>query len=235
MKSWDKLPEELKNKKVKKYYDLLKRKRVSLFFKRLFDIIVSLIMLIILSPILIILAILIKIDSKGPVFYRQLRVTKYNRDFRIFKFRTMRQDADKMGPLITVGEDKRITRVGRLIRKGRIDELPQLINVLIGDMTFVGTRPEVRRYVDKYTDEMKATLLLKAGITSPASIMYHNEDEIMEKYTSKGESVDDVYLKRVLPDKMKYNLMYLKEFNFFRDIKIMIDTFLVVAHIKKIK
>ena len=235
MKSWDKLPKELKNKKVKKYYDLLKKKRVSLFFKRLFDIVVSLIMLIILSPILIILAILIKIDSKGPVFYRQLRVTKYNKDFRIFKFRTMRQDADKMGPLITVGEDKRITRVGKFIRKGRIDELPQLINVLIGDMTFVGTRPEVRRYVDKYTDEMKATLLLKAGVTSPASIMYHNEDEIMEKYTSKGESVDDVYLKRVLPDKMKYNLMYLKEFNFFRDIKIMIDTFLVVAHIKKIK
>ena len=235
MKSWDKLPEELKNKKVKKYYDLLKKKRVSLFFKRLFDIVVSLIMLIILSPILIILAILIKIDSKGPVFYRQSRVTKYNKDFRIFKFRTMRQDADKIGPLITVGEDKRITRVGKFIRKGRIDELPQLINVLIGDMTFVGTRPEVRRYVDKYTDEMKATLLLKAGITSPASIMYHNEDEIMEKYTSEGESVDDVYLKRVLPDKMKYNLMYLKEFNFFRDIKIMIDTFLVVAHIKKIK
>lgn len=235
MKSWDKLPEELKNKKVKKYYSILKKKRVSLFFKRLFDIVVSLIMLVILSPILIILAILIKIDSKGPVFYRQLRVTKYNKDFRIFKFRTMRQDADKIGPLITVGEDKRITRVGKFIRKGRIDELPQLINVLIGDMTFVGTRPEVRKYVDKYTDEMKATLLLKAGITSPASIMYHNEDEIMEKYTSKGESVDDVYLKRVLPDKMKYNLTYLKEFNFFRDIKIMIDTFLVVAHIKKIK
>ncbi len=235
MKSWDKLPKELKSKEVKKYYEILKKKRVSLFFKRIFDIVMSLFLLIILSPILIILAILIKIDSKGPVFYRQSRVTTYNKDFRIFKFRTMRQDADKIGPLITVGEDNRITRIGKLIRKCRLDELPQLINVLVGDMTFVGTRPEVRKYVEKYTKEMNATLLLKAGVTSPASIMYHDEDEIMKKYTSKGESVDDVYLKRVLPDKMKYNLKYLEEFNFFKDIKIMIDTFLVVAKIKKVK
>lgn len=232
MKNWDKLPKELKNKETKKYYDILEKKRVALFFKRLFDIIVSLLMLIALSPIILILALLIKLDSKGPVFFRQVRVTQYNRDFKIFKFRTMKQNADKKGPLITVGDDNRITKVGKMIRKFRLDELPQLINVLIGDMTFVGTRPEVRKYVDKYTKVMNATLLLRAGITSPTSILYRFEDEIMEKYTSKGEGVDDVYLKRVLPDKMKYNLSYIEKFNFFRDIKIMVDTFLAIIGLK---
>ena len=154
---YEKLPENLKNEKVKEYYDILSKKKISLVIKRIFDIIVALILLILLSPIILILAIMIKIDSKGPVFYRQERITTYGKIFRIFKFRTMVQNADKVGTLVTVGNDSRITRVGKLIRKVRLDELPQLINVLKGEMTFVGTRPEVKKYVDKYTEEMKAT------------------------------------------------------------------------------
>ena len=225
---WEKLSEEFKNTSCKEYYDILSKKRGSLLIKRLFDIVVSLIMLIILSPVFIILAIAIKIDSKGPVFYRQQRVTTYNKKFRIFKFRTMVQNADKIGSLITVGQDNRITRVGKLIRKCRLDELPQLINVLMGDMTFVGTRPEVEKYTTCYTDEMMATLLMPAGITSIASIKYKDEDEIINEYIKKGETIDDIYVNRVLPEKMKYNLEYINKFSFFGDIKIMISTVLAV-------
>ncbi len=228
MKRWNDIPDFMKNKEVKKYYDILSSKKIDLFFKRLFDVIASLLGLIIASPILLVLAIAIKIDSKGPVFYRQERITRYGKKFKIFKFRTMVCNADKIGSLITVENDSRITKVGNLIRKSRLDEFPQLINVLIGDMTFVGTRPEVEKYVNKYDDKMKATLLMRAGITSNASIEYRNEDEVINKYLKKGETVDDIYVNRVLPKKMKYNLEDIEKFNIFRELKICINTVIAV-------
>ena len=187
-------------------------------------IVASLILLILISPILLILAIAIKIDSKGPVFYRQKRITTYGREFKIFKFRTMVVDADKKGTLVTLKNDSRITRVGNKIRKCRLDEVPQLINILIGDMSFVGTRPEVKKYVDRYTNSMMATLLMPAGVTSKASIEYKDEDVIIDKYVKKGEEVDEIYTKRILPEKMKYNLEYIKDFNILEDIKTCIKT-----------
>lgn len=225
---WERLPEEMKNREVRKYYDILDKKRAGLALKRGFDIVVSLIMIILLSWLILILAAAIKIDSRGPVFFRQIRVTTGNRDFRIFKFRTMVNNADLMGPAVTAGNDSRITRVGSRIRKCRLDELPQLFNVLKGDMTFVGTRPEVRKYVDRYTDEMMATLLLPAGITSPASICFKDEDEIIDIFTAKGKTVDEAYMENVLPEKMKYNLEYIKDFGFFKDIGLMFKTFVSV-------
>ena len=175
LKSFDKLPKEFQNKEVRKYYDILKKKRFNLVLKRIFDIVCSVILLILLLPVFLILAIWIKIDSKGPVFYRQERVTKYGKIFRIYKFRTMVTNADKIGSLVTLSNDSRITKVGNKIRKCRLDELPQLINVLKGEMSFVGTRPEVSKYVDKYTKEMMATLLMPAGVTSSASIKYKDD------------------------------------------------------------
>ena len=228
LKKWEDLSDNLKNEETEKYYKILSNKKTHLFFKRLIDITGSLILLIFLSPILLIMGILIKLDSKGPVFYRQERVTTYGRVFKIFKFRTMVQNADKIGSLVTLGEDPRITRVGKIIRKFRIDEFPQVINILIGDMSFVGTRPEVKKYVDKYTDEMKATLLMPAGVTSTASIKYKDEDEIISTYLNKGEKVDDIYINRVLPEKMKYNLEYITKFSVFYDIKICIQTVIEV-------
>ncbi len=224
LKKYENLPKDLQNDEVKKYYDILAKKKGNLFLKRIFDIFMSLILLILLSPVFLILAIWIKVDSKGPVFYRQERITTYGKKFRIFKFRTMVQDADKKGSLITLGEDSRITKIGNKIRKCRLDEIPQLLNILKGDMSFVGTRPEVTKYVDKYTDEMKATLLMPAGVTSKASIEYKDEDEIMDKFLNEGEKVDDIYIQHVLPEKMKYNLEYIEKFNLLEDIKICIKT-----------
>ena len=229
LKKFSDLPKFMQNDDVKKYYDILHKKRFGLFIKRAFDIVISLILLIILSPLLLIISLLIKIDSKGPVFYRQSRITKYGKEFRIFKFRTMIVGADKRGSLVTLKDDDRITRVGNKIRKIRLDELPQLLNVFIGDMSFVGTRPEVKKYVDCYSDEMSATLLMAAGITSDASIMYKDEDKVIEKYLKNGEKVDDIYVKRIMPEKMKYNLDYIKKFNVFRDLKICINTVVKVG------
>lgn len=225
---YDKLPDFMKNKEVKYYYDILRKKRFQLFLKRLFDIIMSLILLILISPILLIIGITIKIDSKGPIFYRQTRITKYGKEFKIFKFRTMVVNADKIGSLVTTNNDSRITRVGSKIRKIRLDELPQLINILLGDMSFVGTRPEVKKYVDMYSNEMYATLLLPAGVTSKASIEFRNEDEIISKY-SKNDNVDNIYVKKVLPEKMKYNLEYLKHFSILLDLKLCINTVIKVG------
>ena len=213
---------------VKKYRENIQKKKVSLFLKLFFDRGLALLMLIPLSPIILGIAIWIKLDSEGPVFYRQERITTYGRTFKIFKFRTMVKDADKMGAAVTQQNDPRISKVGHKLRKVRLDELPQLINVLIGDMSFVGVRPEVAKYVDRYTDEMNATLLLPAGITSPASIEYKDEDEVIEKYKGSGRSIDDIYVEEILPDKMKYNLKYIKEFSVINDIKIMIRTALAV-------
>ena len=226
LKDWEQLPEELQLAEVKPYYEILKKKKLSLILKRIFDIIVSFIMLIILLPVFIFLGIAIKIDSKGPVFFRQERITQYGKTFKIFKFRTMVNNAEKLGTQVTVGNDARITKVGKFIRDCRLDEIAQLLNILTGDMTFVGTRPEVRKYVNHYTKEMMATLLLPAGITSLASIYYKDEAKLLDK----SNSPDKTYVEEVLPGKMKYNLQSIKDFNFFEDIKTMIKT--VVAVIK---
>ena len=223
LRKWEKLPPEMQTEEVRHYYDILKKKRVSLFFKRAFDIVVSLVMLILLSPAFLILAIAIKLDSKGPVFYRQVRVTSYGKRFRIFKFRTMVQNADK-GSQVTVKGDARVTRVGAKIRKYRLDEISQLIDVLRGTMTFVGTRPEAVKYVEAYTPEMMATLLLPAGVTSIASIMYKDEEKLLDG----AEDTDRVYVERVLPDKMRYNLYAIEHFGFWRDIGTMWRTVLAV-------
>ncbi len=222
MKNWNKLPQEFQCEEVRTYYESLKKKKLSRFFMRLFDIVMSFFPLIILSVFFIIIAILIKLTSKGPVFYRQVRVTRYNKDFKIFKFRTMVQDADKKGSLVTTKNDSRITRIGKFLRKTKLDELPQLINVFLGQMTFVGTRPEVRKYVDKYSKEMLATLLMPAGITASASIKYKDEASLIENATD----VDDVYINQILPDKMKYNLEDIMKYNFFREIGLIFKTVL---------
>ena len=224
LKKWEELPESLKNDAVRPYYDLLTKRRGSLLLKRCFDIVVSALMLLVLSPVFLVLAIAIKLDSPGPVFYRQVRVTQYGKEFRIFKFRSMVSDADKRGSLVTVSGDSRITRVGHVIRNCRLDELCQLIDIFRGTMTFVGTRPEVPKYVDAYTPEMLATLLLPAGVTSRASILYKDEAELLDQ----AQDVDAVYINEVLPEKMKYNLEELKEFSFLSDIKTMFRTVFAV-------
>lgn len=214
LKKWEDLPERLRTDAVRPYYESLEKKKGSLIAKRLFDIVVSALILIIISPVFLILAIAIKLDSPGPVFYRQERVTQYGKTFRIFKFRTMVSNADKIGTQVTVGNDSRITRVGRLIRKCRLDEVSQLIDIFRGTMTFVGTRPEVPKYVAAYTPEMMATLLLPAGVTSLASIMYKDEDQLL----SDAEDVDKTYVEDILPDKMRYNLQAITDFSFWNDI-----------------
>ena len=225
MLNWDKLPEEIKVDAVKPYYNCLKKRVLSCFLKRIFDIIASFCLIVLLLPVMLFLAIWIKSDSSGPVLYKSERITRYGKPFTIFKFRTMITDADKKGANITVSGDSRITRVGGKIRKIRLDELPQLFNVLLGQMSFVGTRPEVAKYVATYTDEMMATLLMPAGITSEASIAFRDEDELMSELVSTGLSVDDAY-QRVLQEKMKLNLNYIKNFSFIRDIKICLKTLL---------
>ncbi|WP_314255053.1 sugar transferase [Abiotrophia defectiva] len=228
MKKFESLPAELQNEQVRPYFEALAAKRGQLFLKRAFDILVSAILLLLLSPILLFFAIWIKLDSPGPVFYRQERVTTYGRIFRIFKFRTMKVDADKMGSLVTLKNDDRITRVGHVIRRYRLDELPQLLNILTGDMSLVGTRPEVAKYVAAYTPEMKATLLLPAGVTSTASILFKDEEELIAKFILEGMEVDDIYITKVLPEKMHYNLSYLKNYSFLGDLKLMVRTVLKV-------
>lgn len=224
LRSFEKLPPELRDDSVRTYYDILAKKRFSLFFKRLTDILIALILLIFLLIPMAVIAIIVKTNSKGPVFYRQERVTTYNRRFKILKFRTMTVGADKAGALVTSANDARITSVGKTLRKFRLDELPQIFHVFTGKMSFVGTRPEVPRYVGRYQPEMMATLLMPAGITSLASIRYKDEDEIIGAVSDPSE-VDRIYVDQILPEKMKYNLEYLKEFSFFGDIKLMISTF----------
>lgn len=220
MKRWDKLPLEMQKEVIKPYYQILKKRKVSRFLKRCFDIVMSFFPLFLLFPFFLLIGILIKLTSKGPVFYRQVRVTRYNKDFRIFKFRTMVVNADQKGTLVTTKNDSRITKIGKFLRKTKLDELPQLINVLFGQMTFVGTRPEVRKYVDAYSDEMLATLLMPAGITSSASVKYKDEASLIES----AQDIDDVYINQILKDKMKYNLEDIKKFNFFREIGCIFKT-----------
>ncbi len=223
LKKWDKLPPEMQTEEVRKYYDILKKKQVSLFFKRVFDIFASSIMLIVLSPVFLLLAIAIKIDSKGPVFYRQVRVTQYNKKFRIFKFRSMCQGADK-GSQVTVNQDARVTRVGKLIRGCRLDEISQLLDVWRGTMTLVSVRAETPKYTEQYTPEMMATLLLPAGVTSLASILYKDEAKLLDGV----EDTDKVYVEQILPAKMYYNLKQIEQFSFWNDIKLMFMTVFAV-------
>ena len=224
LRKWDKIPAFMQCDEVKEYYDILASKKVSLFFKRVFDLIVATIMLVLLALPMLIVSIMIKIDSKGPVFYRQERVTTYGKRFRIHKFRTMVNNADKIGSTVTVGGDARITKVGSKLRDLRIDEIPQLFDVLNGNMSFVGTRPEATKYVEQYTNEMKATLLLPAGITSEASIRYKDESKLLVA----AEDVDIVYVEEVLPGKMKYNLKSIREYSFWSDIATMFRTVFAV-------
>lgn len=224
MKEWNELPKAMRNEKVKYYYDILQKHQKELKIKRAFDIICAAIMIVILSPILIALSIMIKLDSKGPVLFKQVRVTTYGRKFKIWKFRTMVDHADKLGTQVTTKGDARITRMGHLLRKVRLDELPQLFNVLKGDMTFVGTRPEVPKYVARYTEEMMATFLLPAGVTSRTSIEYKDEEKLLEN----AENADEVYINEVLPAKMVYNLREIEKFSFLRDICTMVKTLVAV-------
>lgn len=217
LKEWEELPLFMRTEDVRPYYDRLKKKKAELLLKRLFDMGASAVLCVALLPVLAALSVLVAADSGGGVFYRQERVTQYGRRFRIFKFRTMTAGADRTGPQVTVGEDRRITRSGRFMRKYRLDELPQLFNILRGDMTFVGTRPEVPRYVKEYTPEMAATLLLPAGVTSVASVYYKDEAQLL----AGSEDPDRTYVERVLPGKMRYNLKSLETFGIWEDVKVM--------------
>lgn len=220
MKSFDKLPKQFQCEEVKYYYDILSKKTGSLVLKRITDLIFAVILLVVLIIPIIIIAVAVKATSKGPVFYRQVRVTTYGKNFKILKFRTMVENADKIGSLVTTDSDSRVTKVGRFLRKYRLDELPQIFNVLSGSMSVVGTRPEVPKYVEQYKPEYLATLLIPAGITSLASIMYKDE----EKLLSSEQDVDKVYIEKILPEKMKYNLQYTENFGFRSDLKLMLKT-----------
>lgn len=224
LKKWDKIPEHMKNDSVKKYYDVLEKKRYSLYMKRVFDVIVSILIMILLLPILLIIALAIKWDTKGPILFHQIRVTQYEKKFRIFKFRTMVNKHLPTENKVTMKNDTRITAVGKILRHYRLDELPQLINVIKGEMTLVGTRPEILKYVSQYSDEMMATLLLPAGVTSETSLDFKDEEDLL----TDSEHVDEDYIKKILPLKMAENLESLKEYSFFRDVKVFFKSFFIV-------
>lgn len=224
LKKWDDLPDFIRVDEVRPYWEILDKKRGQLILKRAFDLVVSLILLIILAIPMGVIAVLIKRDSEGPVFYRQERVTTYGRHFRIHKFRTMVSNADKIGTAVTVGNDNRITKVGAKLRGHRLDELPQVLDVISGDMSFVGTRPEAVKYVERYRPEFNATLLMPAGITSEASIRYKDEDKLL----NAADAVDEVYVNKILPTKMKWNLNSIESFSFLREILTMFRTVFAV-------
>lgn len=224
LKKWETLPDYMQNDEVRFYYETLQKKKVSMFLKRVMDLVGGLILLILLAIPMIIISIMIKLDSEGPVFYRQERVTTYGKHFKIHKFRTMVSNADKIGSTVTVGNDSRITKVGAKLRGCRLDELPQVLDLISGNMSFVGTRPEAVKYVEQYKPEYMVTLLLPAGITSEASIRYKDEAELLDA----ASDVDKTYIEEVLPGKMKYNLDSIKNFSFFGDIATMFRTVLAV-------
>lgn len=224
MRKWEELPQFMQCEEVREYYDILSQKKLSLKMKRIFDVVVATGILIVTAIPMVIIGIKIITESPGGVFYRQERVTTYGKKFRIHKFRTMVAHADQIGTSVTVSGDSRITSTGAFLRKYRLDELPQVFDVLVGDMSFVGTRPEVTKYVKAYTPEMRATLLLPAGITSETSIRYKDEAELLEG----AQDVDRVYVEKVLPEKMRYNIESIKRFSFWEDIKTMIRTVFAV-------
>ena len=225
LKRWEDLPEFMRTDEVRPYYEILKKKKISLALKRIMDLAGGIILLVLLALPMLFIAIWIKLDSKGPVFYRQERITTYGKHFKIHKFRTMVNNADRIGTAVTVGNDSRITKVGAKLRGCRLDELPQVLDLISGNMSFVGTRPEAMKYVERYKSEYMATLLLPAGITSEASIRYKNEAELLDG----AEDVDKVYIDEVLPVKMKYNLESIKKYNFLQDIKTMLRTVIAVV------
>ena len=228
LRPWRLLPDEMRTKEVRKYYNILMKHRMWLKVKRAFDVVVAGIMLAVLIIPMGIIALAIRLDSLGPVFFRQAWVTQYGKIFRIYKFRTMVDNASKLGAAVTVDNDSRITKVGAFLRKYRMDEFPQLFNILAGDMTLVGTRPEVPKYVKKYTKEMYATLLLPAGLTSRTSIAYKDEDKLLGKAVDE-ESTDNIYINEVLPAKMRYNLESMKHFGVQADASVLWDTFTSVV------
>ncbi len=219
-RKWEDLPKWMQCDEVRAYYDILNKKQFSMKCKRVFDVVTASVLLVILSPVFVVLAVAIKLDSPGPVFYKQERITQYGKKFRIYKFRTMVNHADKVGAAVTVDNDSRITRVGAKIRDYRLDEIGQLINVLKGEMSFVGTRPEVMKYVKCYTPEMRATLLLPAGITSEASIRYKDESQLL----NTADCVDKVYVEQVLPKKMEWNLESIRRFRLLEEVLTMFRT-----------
>ena len=224
LRKWGDLPEFMKTPEVRPYWEILWKKRGQLILKRLFDLVVSLILLLVLAIPMAIIAVMIKLDSEGPVFYRQERITTYGKHFRIHKFRTMVSNADKIGTAVTVGNDSRITRVGAKLRRVRLDELPQVLDVIAGTMSFVGTRPEAVKYVEEYESVYNATLLMPAGITSEASIRYKDEDKLLDA----ADDVDKAYIEQILPGKMKWNLRSIEKFSFWGDIKVMFMTVFAV-------
>lgn len=220
LRRWEDLPGFMRTPEVRPYWEALDKKRRQLVLKRCFDVTGSIVLIGVLSIPMVAIAVCIKLDSPGPVLYRQERVTTYGKRFRIHKFRTMISDADRIGSAVTVGGDSRITKVGSKLRLLRLDEFPQLFDVLVGTMSFVGTRPEVVKYVEQYTSEYYATLLVPAGITSEASIRFKDEDKLL----SAADDVDRAYIERVLPQKMKWNLKTVKEFSFVSDVATMFRT-----------
>ena len=224
LRPWDKLPDNMRTEAVRPYYEVLGRHKTALVLKRLFDVVVSLAMLLILWPVMLVIAIMIKTDSSGSAFFLQERVTAYGKRFKILKFRTMVSGAEKKGTAVTVKGDSRITKVGMFLRNTKMDEIPQLVNILIGDMSFVGTRPEVIHYVEKYKPEYYATLLLPAGVTSEASIRYKDEYKLL----AKADDIDKVYLEEVLPTKMAWNLESIEMFSISREVRTMLRTVSVI-------
>ena len=220
LRNWEDLPKEMQNEQVRPYYDYLAKHKMSLATKFLLDKVLAVILLMVLSPIFLVIAVWIKCDSAGEVFFRQERVTRYGEKFRIYKFRTMVKNAESLGSQVTTNADMRVTKVGKKIRACRLDEIPQLINILKGEMSFVGTRPEVPRYVEHYTEEMYATLLMPAGVTSEASIEYKDEERLL----SEADNADEVYITKVLPEKMRWNFSGLAKQGMVEDIKIMLRT-----------
>lgn len=230
LRKWEDLPAFMQCEEVREYYDILAKKKGALVLKRVFDVVVAVIMLIILAIPMLIIAVMIKVDSPGPVFYRQERVTTYGKKFKIHKFRTMVDGADHKGSTVTVDHDSRITKVGAKLRDKRLDELPQLFDVLDGNMSFVGTRPEAVKYVkqyEKYNKAYYATLLLPAGITSEASIAFKDEASLLDGLAS--EEVDKVYMANVLTTKMQWNLRSIKKFSFWGELGTMIRTVFAVS------
>ena len=224
LKRWEDLPAFMRSDEVRPYWEGLWKKRGQLVLKRAFDLIVSLILLIILAIPMAVIALLIKKEDQGSILYRQERVTTYGKRFRIHKFRTMVVNADKIGTAVTVDEDPRITKIGKRLRSLRLDELPQVFDVILGDMSFVGTRPEAVKYVEQYKPEYNATLLMPAGITSEASIRYKDEARLLDA----ASDVDKVYLEQVLPKKMNWNLESVRRFQFLREILTMLRTVFAV-------
>ncbi len=222
LRNFDRLPEPLKNEAVRPYFEALRKRTAARFFKWLFDMTAAAILTLLLLPVMFFIAVIIKCETKGPAIYKSRRITRYGRPFYMYKFRTMKWGGK--GSALTLPDDGRITKIGKILRPFRIDELPQLFNLLKGDMSFVGPRPEDEKYVKFYKGDMLATLLMPAGITSPASIKFKNEDKILKDFLLKGESPDEAYIKHILPEKTRLNLGYIKNFGFFSDIALCLKT-----------